>query len=216
MSANTTYAVFGLGKYGISVAKELVRNGAEVLAVDKDEAVVNTASLCIPLCKCADVTDEEVIKQLGIGNIDVVIISMADSFESSILATMLCKDAGVKNIIVKCSNEMHRKILLSIGANEIVFPESESGIRTAKNLLSAGFVDIIELSQDASMVELDVKEEWLGKSLLQLDLRKKYGINIVAIRQNGSISTYIDPENPLTADMKLIVIANPNKLGKIK
>ncbi len=216
MSINQTYAVFGLGKYGLSVAKELVRNGAEVLAVDINETVVNMASAYIPLCKCADVTDEEVIKQLGIGSIDVVIISMADCFEASVLATTLCKDAGVKNIIVKCSNDMHSRILLSIGANQIVFPESESGIRTAKNLLSSGFVDIIELSQDTSMVELNVKEEWLGKSLLQLNLRKKYGFNIVAIRQNGKVSTNIDPEKPLENSMKLIVIANPEKLGKLK
>ena len=216
MSIKKSYAVFGLGKYGVSVAKELVRNGAEVLAVDKCEAAVNAASQYIPLCKCADVTDEEVIKQLGIANIDVVIISMAESFEASVLATTLCKEAGVKHIIVKCSNEMHSKILLNIGADEIVFPESESGIHTAKNLLSAGFVDIIELSKDASMIEMEVKEDWVGKPLIKLDLRKKYGINVVAMRQNGYITTYIDPEMPITADMQFIVIGNPNKLGKIK
>lgn len=216
MSINKTYAVFGLGKYGMSVSKELVRNGAEVLAVDIDENVVNAAAVYLPLCKCADITDEEVIKQLGIANIDVVIISMADNFEASVLATMLCKDAGVPNIIVKCSNEMHSKILSSVGASEIVFPESESGIRTAKNLLSSGFVDVIELSQDASMVELEVKDEWLDIPLKQLELRRKYGINIVAVRQNGTVSTYIDPEKPLDKSMELIVIANPSKLAKLK
>lgn len=216
MSINKTYAVFGLGRYGLSVAKELVKSGVEVLAVDSCEATVNAAISEIPFCKCADVTDPEVIKQLGIGNIDVVIIAMASNFESSVMATMRCKEAGVATVIAKCANEMHRKILSRVGADKVVFPESESGTRLAKNLLSSGFVDIIELSKDASMVELDVRPEWEKKSLIELNLRKKYSINIVAIRQNNKLTTNIDPEMPLELSMKLIVIANPSKLIKLK
>ena len=152
MKTNLNYAVFGLGRYGRAVAKELVEDGAEVLAVDYNEDVVNAASVEIPYCKCADVTDPEVIKQLGISNMDVVVISMASALEASVMATMLCKEAGVKNVIVKCSSEMNCKILSKVGADQVVLPESESGIRLAKNLLSSGFVDIIELSRDVSMV----------------------------------------------------------------
>lgn len=216
MGVNQSYAVFGLGRYGKSVAKELVENGAEVLAVDIDEDIINAAIAEIPYCKCADITDAEVVKQLGIANVDVVIIAMANNLEASVMATMLCKEVGVKTVIAKCASEMNCKILSKVGADRVVFPENESGIRLAKNLLSSGFVDIIELSRDVSMIELDVKPEWEGKSLLELNLRKKYSINVVAIIQEKNVSTNIDPEKPLEKSMKLIVIANVSKLSKLK
>ena len=181
MSKNKSYAVFGLGRYGSAVAKELVENGAEVLAVDLNQDVVNDVANDIPYCKCADVTDPEVIKQLGISNMDVVIISMAESLEASVMATMLCKEAGVETVIVKAATEMNCKILNKIGADKVVVPEKESGIRLAKNLLSSGFMDIFDLSNDVSIVELDVRDEWVGKSLIELNLRKKYGMNVISI-----------------------------------
>ena len=216
MGIKQTYAVFGLGRYGRSVAKELVESGAEVLAVDIDEEIVNDAIGEIPYCKCADITDEEVIKQLGIANVDVVIIAIATNLEASVMATMLCKEIGVKTVIAKCSSEMNCKILSKVGADRVVFPENESGIRLAKNLLSSGFVDIIELAKDVSMVELDVRPEWEGKNLLELNLRRKYSINVVAIIQNNNVCVAIDPEKPLEKTMKLIVIANVSKLNKLK
>jgi len=216
MSMKQTYAVFGLGRYGTAVAKELVENGAEVLAVDVDEDLVNDAIGEIPYCKCADVTDEDVIKQLGIANVDVVIIAMATNLEASVMATMLCKEAGVKTVIAKCSSEMNCKILSKVGADRVVFPESESGIRLAKNLLSFGFIDLVELAKDVSMVELDVRPEWEGKTLIELNLRRKYSINVVAAIQDNQVSVNIDPEKPLEKSMKLIVIANVSKLSKLK
>lgn len=216
MSIKQTYAVFGLGRYGRAVAKELVDDGAEVLAVDINEELVEAAMVDIPYCKCADVTDAEVIKKLGIANIDVVIIAIATGLEASVMATMLCKEAGVKTVIAKCSTEMDCKILSKVGADRVVLPESESGIRLAKNLLSSGFMDIIELAKDVSMIELDVKPEWEGKTLLELNLRKKYSINVVAIVQDKNVSVNIDPEKPLKKSMKLIVIANVSKLSKLK
>lgn len=211
-----TYAVFGLGRYGRAVAKELVKSGAEVLAVDMNEDRVNQAIADIPFCKCANITDIEVLKQLGIQNIDIVIIAMASSLEASVMATMLCKELGVDNVIVKCASEMNCKILTKVGADKVVYPEKESGIRLAKNLLSSGFVDIIELSKDASMVEIDVRPEWIGKNLMELNLRAKYSINVVAIIKNKVINTFIDPSVPLDKDMTLVVIANINKLNKLK
>lgn len=216
MSIHQTYAVFGLGKYGRTIAKELVDSGAEVLAVDTNEEIVNEVIGEIPLCKCADITEPEVIKHLGISNIDVVIIATASNLEASVMATMLCKEAGVKTIIAKCANEMHKKILSRVGADRVVFPEKESGVRLAKNLLSSGFVDIIELSKDVSMIELDVRPEWVGKTLVELNLRKKYSINVVAIKQNEDVYIDIDPNTLLTDDMNLIVVANVSKLNKLK
>ena len=216
MSIHKSYAVFGLGRYGFSVAKELVHNGVEVLAVDADETIVNSASADIPFCKCADVTDLEVIKQLGISNMDVVIIAMANNLEASVMALMLCKEVGVRTVIVKCANEVHKKILSKVGADKVVFPECESGIRLAKNLLSSGFVDVIELSNDVSLIELEVKPEWVGKTLVQLNLRKKYSINVIAIRQGNNLEININPTIELTKDMQLVVITNTSKISKLK
>jgi trk system potassium uptake protein TrkA len=216
MSVKKTYAVFGLGRYGIAVARELVSSGAEVIAIDSDERIVNAAAGELPICKCADITDSEVIRQLGISNVDVVIIAMANNLEASVMAVTHCKEIGVKTVIAKAANEMHQKILTRVGADKVVFPENESGIRLAKNLLSAGFVDMIELSKGVSMVELDVLDNWAGKNLIELNLRKKYGLNIVAIRKNGEVQVDVNPEEPLSTDMKLIVIANVAKLSKLR
>ena len=211
-----TYAVFGLGRYGTAVARELTQNGMEVIAVDADQKIVNDAAAYLPVCKCADLTDAEVIERLGIGNIDTVIVCMASSLESSVMAVTLCKEAGVKTVIAKCANEMHQKILLRVGADQVVFPEKESGVRLAKNLLSSGFIDMISLSEDVSMVEIDVRDEWVGKNLIELNLRKKYGFNIVAVKKDGEVSVNVNPEQVLDKETTLIVIANVAKLGKLK
>ena len=216
MSIHKSYAVFGLGRYGLAVAKELVNNGVEVLAVDVDENIVNSAIADIPFCKCADVTDLEVIKHLGIANMDVVIVSMANNLEASVMAVMLCKEVGVKTVIAKCANEMHKKILNKVGADKVVFPEHESGIRLAKNLLSSGFVDVIELSNEISLIELEVKPEWVGKTLIELNLRKKYSINVIAIRQGNHLEINVDPTVQLEKSMQLVVVANSSKINKLK
>lgn len=211
-----TYAVLGLGRYGTAVAKELVKNGADVIAVDKNEQIVQDSSVYLPICKCADITDPEVISELGISNADVVIVAMASSLEGSILAITLCKEAGVKTVIAKCANETHRKILKRVGADTVVFPENESGTRLAKNLLTSGFTDILTLSDDLSLVELDARDEWVGKSLKELNLRKKYTVNVVAFRKNGKITAPVNPEELLDKDTEIIAIVNTAKLSKLK
>ena len=211
-----TYAVFGLGRYGTAVARELVENGMEVIAVDADQKIVNDAATYLPVCKCADVTDPEVIERLGIGDIDTVIVCMASNLEASVMAITLCKEVGVETVIAKCGNETHQKIFLRVGADQVVIPENESGIRLAKNLVTSGFVDMISLSKDVSMVEIGVKSEWVGKNLIELNLRKKYGINVVAIKQGDDVNVNINPEQALDAKTTLIVIANVTKLGKLK
>lgn len=216
MSINKTYAVFGLGRYGRAVAEELVENGADVIAVDRNEELVNDAAQFIPVCKCADITDPEVIDKLDIEDVDVVIIAMANSLESSVMAITLCKEAGVKTVIAKCVEEMHGKIFYRVGADKVVFPEKEAGTRLGKNLLSSGFVDIVELSKDVSMVELEMKPQWVSKNLIELNLRKKYSINVVAVLKGEEVITSIDPEMPFTENMKLIVIADTAKLEKLK
>ena len=213
---SASYAIFGLGRYGRAVARELVESGMDVIAVDRDPRIVNDAAAYLPVCKCADVTDAEVIERLGIADIDTVVVCLAGNLEASVLAVTLCKEVGVQTVIAKCANEMHQKILLRVGADRVVFPENESGIRLAKNLLSSGFIDMISLSKDVSMIEIDVKDEWLGKNLIELNLRKKYGFNIVAIKKGEQVNVNINPEQALDADTTLIVIANTARLAKFK
>ncbi len=216
MGINKTYAVLGLGRYGTAVAEELVNSGAEVLAVDMDQDNVNNAIETIPVCKCADITEMEAIKRLGISNIDVVIVAMASNLEASVMAVTLCKEVGVETVIVKCGNEMHEKILSRVGADKVIFPEKESGKRLAKNLITSGFMEMMELSDDVSLVELGIKDEWVGKTLVDLSLRKEYSINVVAVKIDGKLDTEVDPMRPLEKEMKLIVIANTKKLRKLK
>lgn len=216
MSNKRIYAVLGLGRYGLAVARELVGSGAEVIAVDLDENVVNAAASELPICKCADITDMDVVMQLGIQNADTVIVAMASNLEASVMAVTLCKELGVKTVIAKCANEMHQKIMTRVGADQVVFPENESGIRLGKNLLSSGFVDMISLSKNVSVIELDVRSEWVGHSLVELNLRKKHSINVVAIRRGEMVSVDINPEEKLDQCVKLVVIANTEKLAKLK
>ena len=210
-----SYAVFGLGRYGTTVVKELIKNGAEVLAVDMDETVVENTKNGVPICKCADITNIDVLTQLGVANIDTVIVAMASHLEESVMAVMLCKELGVPNVIVKAATEFNKKILLKVGADRVVIPEYESGLRLAKEVLHSGFVDIVDLSSNISMVELAVKDEWIGKSLIELDLRKKYSLNVVAIKIGSEVTAAVDPTIPLGPEMILLVIADVSKIKKI-
>lgn len=216
MSNKKSYAVFGLGRYGKAAARELSAAGAQVLAVDSDEAVVQSAAAYLPLVKCADVTDPEVLEVLGIANFDVVIIAMAEHMEACVMAVMLCKEAGVPTVIVKCASETHGRLLSRVGADQVVIPESESGTRLAKNLLSSGFVDVMELSGDVSLIEVPVKAEWVSHTLIELNLRKKYAINVVALKRGDTIDVTVDPTQPLQAGDLLVVIAETAKLRKLK
>jgi len=216
MGINKSYAIFGLGRYGRAVAKELVDNGAEVIAVDRNSKIVEDLVGEFPVCKCADITDSEVIKQLGISNIDTVVIAIASNFEASVMATMLCKEAGVNRVIVKCACETHRTILEKVGADIVVLPENESGIRLAKNILSSGFIDIADISNDISIVELNAKPGWIGKNLRELELRKNYSINIIALNRNGNIEIAIQPDTIVEENTKMIVVANKKDIDDLK
>lgn len=216
MKKKKTYAVFGLGRYGKAVATKLLEGGREVLAVDIDQRIVNDLAATFPVCKCADVTDPEVIARLGVADIDVVIVCMSTNLEASVMAVTLCKEAGVKSVIAKCASEMHQKIMLRVGADEVVLPEHESGIRLANSLLSSGFIDMISLSNDTSIVEIEIKPEWVGKNLIELNLRKRHGFNIVAVRDGKKVTIDLDPEEPLKEHLTLIVLANTAKLAKFK
>ena len=210
-----SYAVFGLGRYGRAVVKELLNNGAEVLAVDKDRRIVDELVGEIPVCKCADITEPGVIEQLGISDIDVVVISMAKSFEASIMATMLCKEAYVRKVIVKCSDESQCRVMKKIGADEVILPETESGTRLAKNILSSGFIDLADITDNISIFEMDIKAEWVGKTLRELDLRKKYNINIIAFKNSNDV-VFANPDIVIEDSMKMIVMTDKKGVDFLK
>lgn len=143
-------------------------------------------------------------------------IAITNSFETSVMATMLCKEAGVKQVIVKCSDELHRTILEKVGADMVVLPEKESGTRLAKNILSSGFIDIADISENISILELDIRKDWIGKSLRELEIRKMHEINVIALTDRNGVSTTAQPDDIISEGMKVIVVADKNKISKIK
>ena len=175
------YGVFGLGKFGMAVAVALAESGNSVIAVDMDPDRVDAAAETVTCAVVADVTEPDVLDNLGISNLDCVIIGVSTNMQASIMATILTKEKGVRFVVAKAENEIHKHILEKVGADKIVFPEAEMGTRLARNLMGGEFVDLVELSKEFSMVEMPVPEAWIGKSLRELDVRGSYGLNIIGV-----------------------------------
>lgn len=165
------FAVFGLGSFGESVAVTLQQLGCEVVAVDNHMEHVQEISEQVSYAIKADAGDPEVIKSLGTRNLDGVVVAVADDMEASVMATLVSKEIGVPYVIAKAKNELHATILKKIGADAVIFPEMEMGVRVAKTLMSSNFADWIALSPDYSIIEIATPKEWVGKSLQQLDVR---------------------------------------------
>ncbi|AST07700.1 potassium transporter Trk [Anoxybacillus flavithermus] len=181
------FAVIGLGRFGGSVCRTLSEQGMEVLAIDMNEDKVNEYASIASQAVVADSTDENVLKSLGIRNFDHVIVAIGDNIQASILTTLILKELGVEKITVKATNDYHEKVLKKIGADHIVHPERDMGERIANNMISNNVLDYLELSDRHSIVEIVANERLHGHSLLELDIRAKYGINIVAIKRNNDI-----------------------------
>lgn len=211
------FVVFGLGKFGSSVAITLAKNGCDVLAIDSNEEIIQEISEKVTHAVQADVTDQDALQALGIRNFDVAIIAISSNMQSSIMATILAKEIGVPFVIAKAQNDIHKRVLEKVGADKVVFPEREIGIRIANNLISDNFVDYVELSDDYSIVEITVLGEWVGKTLKELNLRAKYTMNVMAIRAaNNEISITPGPQDVLNEGDVLIVIGSNVELQKIK
>jgi len=181
------FLVIGLGRFGESVARTLYELGNDVLAIDADGAVIQEISDHVTHAAQVEVIDENNLKALGVGNFDVAIIAMGTDVQASIMATILVKELGVKYIIAKASNDLHAKVLYKIGADRVVFPERDMGVRVAHNLRSSNILDFIELSPDYTIAEMVSLDEWHGKTLKQLNVRAVYGVNIVAIKRNDVV-----------------------------
>src|SRR3954449_6836266 len=181
------FAVIGLGRFGGSICRTLAEQGMEVMAIDINEDRVNDYSMIASHAVVGDSTDEKVLKSLGIRNFDHVIVAIGDDIQASILTTIILKELGVKNITVKAQNDYHEKVLLKIGADHVVHPERDMGRRIANNMISNSVLDYLELSDEHSIVEIVASHKIDGKSILDLDVRAKYGINIVAIKRKNEI-----------------------------
>lgn len=212
---NKQFVIFGVGRFGQSVAKTLADSGCEVLVVDNDADRIQDIAEFVTHAVVADVTDTEELENLGIRNFDGAIIGIGENLEASVMATILVKELGVDYILAKANNEMHGKILKKVGADTVIFPEKEMGIRIANNVLMGNFFDAVELSTTFSMMEIEVLSGWVGQSLQALDFRKKYKINVVAIKKNDDLRIDIDPGKPLAKGEILVVIGRNNQLHEL-
>ncbi len=210
------FAVIGLGRFGSSLARALCSAGHEVLAVDMDMGRVQGIMDNVTHALQLDVTNETAVRELGLKNFDVVIISIGSDLEASILATLIAKEAGVKYIVAKVSSESHAKVLSKIGANKIVFPERDMAERIAHNIISSNILDYIELSPEYSIMELAPLEEWKNRSLNQLDMRRRYGVNVLAIKHEDRINVFPKADDVIEEGDVVVAVGNNDDLNKIR
>lgn len=210
------YVVIGCGRFGSSVAENLYKMGYNVLAVDVNEETIQNISEKVTHAVQADATDEEALRTLGLRNFDVAVIAIASDMQSSIMATLNVKELGVKFVVSKAQSELHAKVLYKIGADRVVFPERDMGLRVANNLVSTNILDYIELAPEYSIMEITALDEWHNKSLLDLNIRSKYGINIMAIKNGSNINVSPKAEDIIHENDVLVVIGNNNDLKRLQ
>ncbi|KZZ83024.1 MULTISPECIES: TrkA family potassium uptake protein [Bacillaceae] len=210
------FAVIGLGRFGGSICRALSEEGMEVMAIDNDEDRVNEFANIASHAVVGDTTDEAVLKSLGIRNFDHVIVAIGENIQASILTTLILKDLGVKNITVKAQNDYHEKVLAKIGADKIVHPERDMGRRIAHNIISNNVLDYLELSDEHSIVEIVANKKLAGNTLINLDIRANYGINIVAIKRNKDIIVSPQAEEAIELNDILIVIGADSDIDRFE
>ena len=210
------FAVIGLGRFGGSICQELCEEGMDVLAIDKDPDRVNEFKDIASHAVIADTTDEQALKELGIKNVEHVIVAIGDHIQNSILTTLMLKELGIKKVTAKAQNDYHEKILKKIGADFVVHPERDMGRRLAHSIMSSNVLDYLELSDEHSIVEIKAGEKMIGKSLVDLDIRAKYGCNVVAIKRGKDIDVSPTPTDSIEADDILIVIGSDNDISRFE
>ncbi|HLS61314.1 MAG TPA: TrkA family potassium uptake protein [Virgibacillus sp.] len=210
------FAVIGLGRFGGSVCRELSMEGMEVLAIDRDEDIVNEYKAIASHAVIADSTDEAALKELGIRNIDHVIIAIGDNIQASILTTVILTDLGIKKITVKAQSDYHERILNKIGADQVVHPERDMGRRIAHSIISNNILDYLELSDEYSIVEVKASKRMLGKSLIDLDIRARYGCNVVAVKVGKEINVSPTADFTIEKENVLIVIGSDKDISRFE
>ncbi|MCZ8513665.1 TrkA family potassium uptake protein [Paenibacillus filicis] len=204
------FAVIGMGRFGSSVAKTLSELDFEVLAIDSSEQRTQDVSNIVTHVVQADSTDEEALRALGLRNFDVVIVAIGQDIQASILTTIIVKEIGVPKVVVKAQNELHGKVLRKVGADKVIYPERDMGMRVAHHLISSNIIDYIELSEDYSIIEIQASSAMIGRSLQQLDIRAKYGCNVMAIKHGERMNIAPNAED-LIKDKDVLVVVGSNE-----
>ena len=213
---NKTFAVIGLDRFGSNLAVNLQQLGHEVIGIDSNAERVRRISDLITHAAIGDPTDEEVLRTLGVRNADVAIVALTENIQSGVLVTLMLKEMGMENVIAESTSEIHGRILTKVGADKVIYPEKDMGERLAKSLSNTNIMEYIDLSDEYSIMEIRVPKSWAGKSILELNVRVNYNINIIACRgTDDSISISPDPNMPLVAENKLIVVGPNESIEKI-
>jgi trk system potassium uptake protein len=209
------YVVIGCGRFGSSVAKTMSLLGHQVMAIDKNEDTIQNIADKVTHAAIVDVTDENALRSIGLGNFDVVIVAIGSDIRASIMATLIAKEMGVPQVVCKAMDELQAKVLYKIGADRVVFPERDMGVRVAHNLVSNNILDHIELDPEYSIVEIVAPNEWVGKTIKELDLRAKFEVTVLAIKHGKDINVTPSPDEQLRLGDILVVIGSNNKISHI-
>lgn len=208
---NTQFAIIGIGRFGLSIAQTLSEYDCSILACDKDAARLHLAAPYATHMVQLEAEDETALSNLGLGNFDVVIVAMGEEFEASLMVTMLAKEHGAPFVVAKARGQRQKKILENVGADMVVLPEFEMGAKIARKLADNSVMDILEDSEDYLIAEMRPREEWVGKSIREADIRKKHNLMILAIRHNGKIVLPVQPDRVLHKDDMLITLSERAK-----
>lgn len=207
-------AVLGLGKYGMSLAQNMYEMGADVLIVDIDEDKVKDAAEFSTSAIIADLTNEDEVAKLGLKNMDIVAVAMAGNLAASIMSVAVAKEQGVPLIVAKSSSDRMTSILKKIGANKVIIPEEYGGQQSARILASNTFLDYFQVDKHLCMVEMNPLPKWVGKDLRQLNIRKNYGVNVIAVKENEHWKI-IEPDRVMQPKDELLIVAEKVDLHKI-
>lgn len=211
-----TYVVIGLGRFGTAIASRLYALGNEVLAIDTDAAKVQHAEPYVTYAVIGDARDEAVLRSLGVKNYDCAVVAIGKDLATSVIVTLNLKDMGIPKVICKATDEIQKKALEKVGADRVVVPEREMGVKLAQALTSSSVLDFIELSSDYGIAEVAVPEKWVGKTLRELNIRAKHGVNIIAIRDGASINVTPDADQPLKAENVLVAVGKNEQLSGLQ
>ncbi|MDY6011490.1 TrkA family potassium uptake protein [Clostridium sp.] len=210
------FVVIGLGRFGSSVAETLYGLGNDVLVIDKNEDLIQDISDKVTHAVQMDATDEGALRTLGLRNFDVAVVTIGSNIQASVMVTLLIKELGVKYIIAKGNSDLHAKVLYKIGADRVILPEKDMGVRVAHNLVSESILDFIELSPDYSIMEIEAPEEWKNKTINELKLRSKYGINVMAIKRDDEINLSPPADFMVKSKDIFVAIGSAEDLSKLE
>ncbi|MBO5143786.1 MAG: TrkA family potassium uptake protein [Clostridia bacterium] len=209
-----TILLIGLGRFGLHIAKKLQELGHEVMAVDVNEERINRAVPFVTDAQIGNSTNEEFLKSLGINNFDLCIVTISEDFQSSLETTSLLKELGAKKVVSRAERDGQAKFLLRNGADEIVYPEKQLASWMAIKYSADHILDYIEIDNDHAIFEVTVPKDWIGKTIVEIDIRKKYGISILGIKDGKKLNVNVTPSQMLSSELSLLVIGDYKKLKK--